>query len=140
AVGVLMLAACSNAPGAVNPDQGDDQTTESGPVTLQVMGVERSFTADAIAAFEDQHQDIAVEFTNQQPVFEDGSVQTMLRSGSGADVLDISTGPARIGALIASDLLPEIDDVWEAAGLEQNMIPYASEQVGLWSGDHRYEV
>lgn len=130
------VAGCSGAPGGGAVAGAD----ESGPVTLQVMGVQRAFTADVVAKFESDHPDITVEFINQQPVFEDGSVQTMLRSGSGADVLDISTGPARIGSLIDAGLLPDIGDVWKEQNLEENSRQYVLDQLNKYSGNQRYEV
>jgi len=116
------------------------QATLAQSQVLKIQGVEYGYTPTAIELFEKANPDIKVEYSNQQPVFEDGSVQTQLRSGSGADVLYISTGPARIGLLIRNDLLPNLDDVWSEGNLKQNMLAPIVDAVSRYSGGHWYEV
>lgn len=125
-VSLMSLAMCATA-------LGQSQT-------LKIQGVQYGYTPKAIELFEAANPDIKVEFSNQQPVFEDGSVQTQLRSGSGADVLFISTGPARIGLLIRNDLLPSLSDVWEAEGLQTNMMPPIVDAVSRYSNGDWYEI
>lgn len=107
---------------------------------LKIQGVQYGYTPKAIELFEAANPDIKIEYSNQQPVFEDGSVQTQLRSGSGADVLYISTGPARIGLLIHNQLLPKLDDIWAAEDLQHNMLPPIVDAVSRYSGGNWYEI
>ena len=107
---------------------------------LKIQGSALAYIEETIAAFEEQNPGITIEYSSQQPNFEDGSVQTQLRSGSGADILQISTGPSRIGLLIKNDLLLDMGDIWEREGWNDNMLPPVIDAIETYSGDKRYEV
>lgn len=133
----VLLAACSGAP------PGGSQTPmadEEGPVTLQVTALERPFMKDVIAKFEQDHPNVTVTFTNQMPKFEDGSVQTILRSGGGPDVLELSAGPARVGQLIKNGLIPEINEIYSEENLTANLRPYVLKQLDAYSEGKYSEV
>ena len=104
AVAALGLAGCASP--AVEPEP----STASGPLAVNIIA---SPHAEAVvAAFEETHPDIDVELTTTTLSFEDGSVQTHLRSGAGADVLLLNSGPGRIGLIAEAGLVLDVSDLY----------------------------
>ncbi|GAA4426581.1 hypothetical protein GCM10023169_25510 [Georgenia halophila] len=65
-----------------------------------------------VEEFRRQNPDVQVEVTNSPLTFENGSVQSHLRSGEGADVLLVNSGPARVGMLSEAGLVANLDDTF----------------------------
>jgi raffinose/stachyose/melibiose transport system substrate-binding protein len=109
AITVLGLAACAT------PTAEPETETASGALAVNIIA---SPHAEAVvAAFEESHPEIDVELTTTTLSFEDGSVQTHLRSGAGADVLLLNSGPGRIGLIAEAGLVLDISDLY-AEGID----------------------
>lgn len=113
---------------------------DGGQVTLNVS-FGRDYAEAVAAGFQEINPDIAVELSSGGLVFEDGSLQTTLQSGEGPDVLNLNSGPGRIGVLAASGLISAVDDVYERAGLADVFLPEVMEQLENQTPDGTlYEV
>lgn len=151
---LVTLAACSsappgeNAPGddeqaapAAEPEETVDDSDEPGEAeTLRIAGIEYDYSQAAIDAFEEQHPDISVDWNPGTLAFEDGEVQTLLRSGSGPDVLIVNSGPGRVGELSKADLIAPLDELFAANGIEEQYQASVIDQTRSQGGGQVYEV
>lgn len=104
------------------------------PATLRIAGIDYDYTPAVIEAFQAAHPEIAVEFAEGLLSFEEGQIQTTLQSGSGPDVINVNSGPGRVGALAEAGLILPLDDLYARAGLEETYQPAVIEQL-LEQGD-----
>lgn len=118
AVSTPFLASASLATAAQHGEQ----------VTLNIS-FDRDYV-DALAnPFLENNPNIVVEFSSGGLTFEDGSLQTTLRSGEGPDVLSVNSGPGRVGTLATSGLIAPLDELYERAGLADIYLPDVMEQL-----------
>jgi len=61
---------------------------------------------------------VTVESVINTGTVEDGTVPTALKSGSGPDVVNINSGPARIGFLAQAGLIKQLDDSYAEVQLD----------------------
>ena len=133
---LLALAGCgeTKAPGASSPD--DNGAGDSS--TLRIASEEYPETHAAIEAFEKEHPDIHVEFEPGSPSFEDGSVQTLLRSGKAPDVILVNSGPGRVGLLADAHLIMNLDDLYASKGLAGRFRPDVLDQMKAGNAEGSY--
>lgn len=110
-------AGCSGAAPGGAPGAGDGGKQDS--TVLRLNYGESQYATAVLKAFEQQHPDIKVEVTHASVTFEDGSVQTNLRSGHGADVLLVNSGPGRVAPLAKAGLIADLTDVYDAGARRQ---------------------
>ncbi|SDS14150.1 ABC transporter substrate-binding protein [Microlunatus soli] len=117
---VTALAAvtgCSGAAPGGAPAAGDGSKQDS--TVLRLNYGESQYAAAVLKAFQQEHPDIKVEVTHAAVTFEDGSVQTNLRSGHGADVLLVNSGPGRVAPLARAGLIADLTDVYDGGARQQ---------------------
>jgi raffinose/stachyose/melibiose transport system substrate-binding protein len=103
---VLIISGCNtNAPGSKN--------ASSAKIMLKVGGKEYDYTKPLVEDFKKQNPDIEIKLENGVQTVDDGSLQALLKSGSGPDVLLVYAGPSRIGALSKDGLIRPINDIYE---------------------------
>lgn len=109
-------------------------------VTLKVS-TGRVYAEQLAAPFQEANPTITVEISSGGLVFEDGSLQTTLQSGEGPDVLNVNSGPGRVGVLAASGLILPLDDLYQRAGLADVYLPDVMEQLQAQTPDGKiYEI
>ncbi|MGZ0153060.1 ABC transporter substrate-binding protein [Kribbella sp. WER1] len=130
---LLVLSGCATvaAPGtgALSADGPQDTSR-----TIRIMGADFPYTDATVAAFEQQHPDIKVEYVKGAISFEQGSVQTLLRSGSGPDLLLVNSGPGRVGMLAKAGLIWPLDEVFATNGLAGRFQPEVVKQTKASTG------
>ncbi|MFG1627612.1 ABC transporter substrate-binding protein [Kribbella sp. NPDC049227] len=146
-LGALLLAAttavalpgCATvaAPGTGSLNAGGPQDTSR---SLRIMGADFPYTDATVAAFEQQHPDISVEYVKGAISFEAGSVQTLLRSGSGPDLLLVNSGPGRVGLLADAGLIWPLDEVFATNGLAGRFAPEVVRQTKAGTDGKVYEI
>lgn len=139
---VLVAAACAlaSACGTVaapgGPPAGSGQAGTS--TTLEISGFEYPYTDAVVEEFRKRHPGITVEYSVGELSFEDGSVQTLLRSGQAPDVLLVNSGPGRVGLLAEAGLIAPLD--YERHGLAERYQPAVLDQITRQGGGTPYEV
>lgn len=123
----VVLAGCAVSGSSDEGNKGSEGTGSAG--TLVVGGTERPYSHAVVEAFKEAHPDIAVEEAYGTQVVDDGTIQALLRSGKGPDVLTVNAGPSRIGALIRDGLIRSIDDIYVAHDLDSAYLPDVIQQV-----------
>lgn len=109
-------------------------------VTLKVS-TGRTYADAWAAAFQEANPTITIELSSGGLTFEDGSLQTTLRSGEGPDVLTVNSGPGRVGVLAASGLILPLDDLYERTGIADVYLPEVMEQIRAQNADGKiYEI
>ena len=133
------LSGCATvaAPGTGSLNTGGPQDTSR---TLRIMGPDFPYTDATITEFRRQHPDIKLEYVKGAVSFEEGSAQTLLRSGSGPDVLLVNSGPGRVGLLADAGLIASLDEIFEKDGLDERFDPGVLEQTRAGQGGHVYEI
>ncbi|WP_433159244.1 ABC transporter substrate-binding protein [Kribbella sp. CA-247076] len=136
---VVTLPGCATvaAPGTGSLNAGGPQDTFR---SLRIMGSDFPYTDATVAAFEQQHPDIDVEYVKGAVSFEEGSVQTLLRSGSGPDLLLVNSGPGRVGLLADAGLIWPLDEVFATNGLADRFQPEVVRQTRAGNDDRVYEI
>ncbi|WP_165452200.1 ABC transporter substrate-binding protein [Paenibacillus thalictri] len=145
---VTAAAGCSAAaPGAVKPadtaapkTSGTGAPPASGPVTLRVGGIEYPYTKAVNEAFEKKYSNIKVEWNPGNNDFEDGSIQALLRSGSGPDVMVVSSGPGRVGLLSNAGLILPIEDAMKKYNIESRYQKWVIDQTRVQGNGKVYEL
>lgn len=84
--------------------------------TLRGAGISYDYTPAVVEAFQQAHPDISFEFAPGTLSFEDGQIQAALQSGEGPDVVNVNSGPGRVGALATSGLIMSLDAFYERTG------------------------
>ncbi|GAB3837303.1 ABC transporter substrate-binding protein [Kribbella italica] len=136
---VVLVPGCATvaAPGSGSLDTGGPQDTSS---TLRIMGTDFPYTDATVAAFERQHPEISVEYVKGAVSFEEGSAQTLLRSGSGPDLMLVNSGPGRVGMLADAGLIWPLDEVFTANGLAARFTPEVVRQTREGNDGRVYEI
>jgi len=110
----LAVSGCSSAaPGGAVP--GGNSGGSSNVLHLNYAGA--PYSDAVLKEFKKQHPDIKVDVTHSTLTFEDGSVQTSLRSGHGADVMLVNSGPGRIAPLAKAGLIANLDKFYTSNSL-----------------------
>ncbi|HEY3563185.1 MAG TPA: extracellular solute-binding protein [Kribbella sp.] len=139
---LLVLAGCATGCATVSAP-GTGALSADGPQdtsrTIRIMGADFPYTDATVAAFEQQHPDIKVEYVKGAISFEQGSVQTLLRSGSGPDLLLVNSGPGRVGMLAKAGLIWPLDEVFATNGLAGRFQPEVVKQTKAGTGK-LYEI
>jgi len=135
----VALPGCATvaAPGTGSLNAGGPQDTSR---SLRIMGTDFPYTDATVAAFEQQHPDISVEYVKGAVSFEEGSVQTLLRSGSGPDLLLVNSGPGRVGVLADAGLIWPLDEVFATNGLADRFDPEVVRQTRAGNDGKVYEI
>lgn len=138
-----VLAAC----GAPGGETGGEATTTaaeevggSATGTLKIGGTEADYMDAVVQAFQAAHPEIDVEYSTLGVNFEGGGIQTLLRSGSGPDVLLVNSGPGRVGLLSESGLIRPLDDVYAEHGLEEVYESWIVDQIRAQGDGTIYEI
>lgn len=72
---------------------------------------------------------VTVESVINTGTVEDGTVPTALKSGSGPDVVNINSGPARIGFLAQAGLIKQLDDAYAKFNWNDRLTPFAVDRL-----------
>ena len=72
---------------------------------------------------------VTVESVINTGTVEDGTVPTALKSGSGPDVVNINSGPARIGFLAQAGLIKQLDDAYTKFNWNDRLTPFAVDRL-----------
>lgn len=137
-VALALLAGCAtvDAPGTGSLGAGPQDTSR----TLRIMGSGFPYTDATVAEFSRRHPDINVQYTKGTVSFEEGSAQTLLRSGRGPDVLLVNSGPGRVGMLADAGLIMQLDDTIDRQGLAERYTPEVLRQTRSAKDGHVYEI
>lgn len=140
---LLLLAGCATGCATVDAP-GTGALSADGPQdtsrTIRIMGADFPYSDATVAAFEQQHPDIKVQYVKGAISFEQGSVQTLLRSGSGPDLLLVNSGPGRVGMLAKAGLIWPLDEVFATNGLAGRFQPEVVKQTKAGTGGKIYEI
>lgn len=128
------------APAADPPKGGSEPAKPAGPATLKIGGIEYQYTKAVIEGFQKKNPDIKVEFNPGNNDFEDGSIQALLRSGSGPDVMIASSGPGRVGLLSAAGLILPIEDALKKYNIESRYQKWVIDQTRTQGKGKVYEL
>ena len=110
-------------------------------VTLKIAGIGYDYSQTAVDTFQAAHPELNVEWAEGALVFEDGSLQTVLQSGEGPDVINVSSGPGRVGLLASSGLILSLDDFYNRSGIAEKYQPGVVEQIRAQNADGQiYEI
>ncbi len=123
---------------AASSQQG--ATAPSNPVTLKIAGIQYGYTPTVIAAFMKRNPTIKVNFSGGNVSFENGQIQTVLRSGHGPDVLLINSGPGRVGLLSSQGLIRSLDDVYKKYNITERYQKWVIDQIRTQGKGHIYEI
>ncbi|MFD1718690.1 ABC transporter substrate-binding protein [Georgenia deserti] len=133
------LTGCATVPAPGGAQAAEPQDTSQ---TLRIMGPDFPYTEATVEEFRRRHPDVSVEYVEGGVSFEDGSAQTMLRSGQGPDVLMVNSGPGRVGLLAEAGLITPLGDLYAEHGLEERYRPDVLEQIraGANGGGEIFEI
>jgi raffinose/stachyose/melibiose transport system substrate-binding protein len=110
-------------------------------VTLKIAGIGYDYSQTAVDTFQAAHPELNVEWAEGALNFEDGSLQTILQSGEGPDVINVSSGPGRVGLLASSGLILSLDDFYNRSGIAATYQPDIIEQIRAQNADGQiYEI
>jgi raffinose/stachyose/melibiose transport system substrate-binding protein len=123
AVGIAAIALTASATSCSTTAPGADDGGNAGKQTesnvLRLNYGEGPYSTAVLEAFKADHPEIKVQVTHATLTFEDGSVQTNLRSGKGADVLLVNSGPGRVAPLADAGLIADLTKVYDQGAREQ---------------------
>lgn len=122
-----LLSACGSVAAPGGPTPGGD--AGAGPAVLEIAGFEYPYTDAVVEEFRRQHPELTVEYAVGELSFEEGSVQTLLRSGQAPDVLLVNSGPGRVGLLADAGLIAPLDDLYAERGLSERYQPTVLDQL-----------
>jgi raffinose/stachyose/melibiose transport system substrate-binding protein len=109
--------------------------------TLKIAGISYDYTPTVVETFQAAHPELKVELAEGALTFEDGALQTVLQSGKGPDVINVSSGPGRVGMLAASGLILSLDDFYQRSGITASYQPEIIEQIRAQNADGQiYEI
>lgn len=92
--------------------------------TLKVMkGGAASPTWNALVATFKSKSGITVDTLYTTGTVEDGTVPTALKSGSGPDIVNVNSGPARVGFLAQDGLIKSLDDAYKQYNWNARLVP-----------------
>lgn len=97
--------------------------------TLRVAGIDYDYSQTVVETFQENHPDLSVDYAPGTLSFEDGQIQAALQSGDGPDVVNVNSGPGRVGALATSGLIMQLDDFYERTGAWDLYKPGVIEQI-----------
>lgn len=120
--GALCTPVLASSPLATAAQSGD-QTPLTG------AGIDYDYTPAVVEAFQEAHPEIDFEFAAGNLTFEGGQIQTTLQSGEGPDVINVNSGPGRVGLLASSGLIVPLDDFYERSGAIATYQPDVLEQI-----------
>lgn len=109
-------------------------------VTLKVGGIEYQYTQAEIKEFEKRNPDIKIDWNEGGNNFEDGSIQALLRSGSGPDVMVVSSGPGRVGLLSDAGLIKPLEDTLFKYNIEERYQQWVIDQTRIQGKGKVYEL
>lgn len=109
-------------------------------ITLRLAGIDYDYTPAVIEAFQQQQPNITIDFAEGDLSFESGQLQTTLRSGEGPDVLNVNSGPGRVGLLAESDLILPLNDFYERVGIADTYRPFVMDQIRAQADGTIHEV
>lgn len=96
----------------------------AGGQTIKLMkGGSQNATWDTIVANFKAKTGITVDTVYTTGNVEDGTVPTALKSGSGPDVVNVNSGPARVGFLAQAGLIRSLDDAYKQYTWETRLVP-----------------
>lgn len=136
-----LVAGCgsASAPGADAEGEEGGQG-EGSSTTLEIAGIEHPYMEAMVDEFRERHPDIEVEYTPGELSFEEGRIQTMLRSGEAPDVMLVNSGPGRVGVLADAGLIADLSDLYEQGGLSDRYQTAVVEQITRQGDGSVYEV
>ncbi len=112
----------SVAPSVSSAAQGDQET-------LRVAGIDYDYTPTVVEVFQENNPDNPMDFAPGTLSFEDGQIQAALQSGEGPDVVNVNSGPGRVGELAKGGLILRLDSFYERTGAYELYIPSVIEQI-----------
>lgn len=98
-------------------------------MTLILGGIEYGYSQAAAAEFERENPDIVIRMEFGLQTVDDGSIQALLKSGSGPDILVVNSGPGRIESLVRDRLILPINDIYQRLDLDSRYLPSVIEQL-----------
>jgi hypothetical protein len=93
AAGLALLPGCATvaAPGGGSNGSGPEDSSKR----LRILAGQFPYTDAALKEFRDRNPGLTVAYTDGSVSFEEGSAQTLLRSGRSPDVILVNSGPGR---------------------------------------------
>jgi raffinose/stachyose/melibiose transport system substrate-binding protein len=116
----LLITGCNN---------GTPETKSAPKVTLKIGGIEYAYTKAATEEFRKRNPDIDVKLENGLQSVDDGTVQALLKSGAGPDLIVVNSGPGRIGALTRDKLIRPVNDIYKKLNLEDRYLKNIMDQI-----------
>lgn len=97
-------------------------------IAFRGAGIEYVYTPAVIEAFRAAHPNLEMDWAGGALSFENGQVQTTLQSGEGPDILNVSSGPGRVGSLVTSGLILSLEDLYQRPVMS-TYLPEVIEQI-----------
>lgn len=134
-----LVTGCGSAaaPGA---DTEDDAAQGEESTTLEIAGITHPYLDAVVEEFQARHPEINVEYTPGELSFEEGRIQTILRSGEAPDVVLVNSGPGRVGVLAEGGLIAPLDEVYDELGLRERYQETVVEQITRQGDGKVYEL
>lgn len=138
AAGLALLPGCATvaAPGGGSNGSGPEDSSKR----LRVLAGQFPYTDAALKEFRGRNPGLTVAYTDGSVSFEEGSAQTLLRSGRSPDVILVNSGPGRVGLLARNNLIAPLDDVLARTGFAERYQDAVIEQTRSGPDGRIYEV
>ena len=124
----------------VSVSAGGQTEALASTTTLTVGGIDYPYTGSAMEKFLITSTDVKLNQDWGILRFEDGTIQTVMRSGEGPEVLVVNSGPGRAGLLARNNLIKNLDPIIEGTGIIERYQPWVIEKLKLEGNGHVIEL
>ncbi|MBM7789286.1 ABC transporter substrate-binding protein [Tenggerimyces flavus] len=138
AAGLALLPGCATvaAPGGGSSGSGPEDSSKR----LRILAGRYPYTDAVLGEFRQRNPGLTAAYTEGGVSFEEGSAQTLLRSGRSPDVILVNSGPGRVGLLARNGLIAPLDDVLARTGFAERYQDAVIEQTRSGPEGKIYEV
>ncbi len=125
-----------------SPTGNSPQTTDAPQKTkLTLGGIEYAYSELVAEAFQKKNPDIELKLEYGPQKVDDGTLQALIKSGEGPELLVVGSGPSRIEALARDQLIRPINDIYQKLNLEDRYKKDITDQLKSQDKDGNiYEV